>query len=797
MKNVLICLVIIILAIPFALGAEVALSPVETFEGVEAEFNVEVDNYLGHDVIGSITLSSTDLEIVDVLDFIGWSSVFNPSQITWSGGSIETNTRSALFVYTAKAGLVATDEISIISGTLHYADTTTQDFSFNITVKNDTTPPVLNEVFPSNGGYARAHESSQLIRVNASDPETGIKSVVYEYSNCSNAPVQASLTCSNGYCTGNADFSAYGEDDTACFTVRITNNAEEVAVISGSLDFDETPPSVNLLFPVNNDYSNQMFRFNVLDNKASQFQCRLEIDDYEVQQLEAFAGINAFALTANISEGMHEWKIICEDGVGLEGEDEDSFIYDITPPVIVLNSPQNGTGIKDSLIDIDVNDNYEVASVDYSQSLDSSAWPDGWNSLTVTAVDSAGNTAVASFMFYVDRQAPVIEIISPDNGAVIDYHGSFVVRVTDDFDEAIECAVSTTVAGPVVRDVDSGEESAINVMLPLGEFSWYVFCSDDFGNSARSEQRSAAADDLTGPDILVQDIDYVARGTDLEIQATVTDISGVRQVYADFEGTVSNLVSQGSDVYAGHIAVPADKAVGDYSVTVFAVDNKDLSNNAVEEFSIVENYEITVNLPSSVAPHESVSVAGRVTKDDSSAVAGIVTITYPGGMADAVLDENTGFSYAFTAPDSDGSYQVVVAYETENLVYSVTASFSVVSPAQLSGSGSSGIPFDYQGLYSGIKPEEAGQPEQPSGEASASELILPEEPAPAAEIPEEEPRVPAITGRATGLFDLLGKNIKWWVLVLTAIGLVAGSIYAFRRIKKKDKGTIEWGPKFR
>jgi hypothetical protein len=793
MKNVLTYVAIFILASSLAAAATVTLEPIETYESVEAEFNLEVNNYLGNDVIEQLSLNSPDMEIIDVLDFLGWTSDFTSSQITWSDGRIETNVRNALFIYTAKADLVSQDETKTLTGTLTYEDTTTDAFSLNITVRNDDTSPILNSMYPEDGSYGRAHATQNVI-VNASDPETGIKSATYEFSDCTNSPTQVQLTCNNGYCTGQADFANYGEDDTACFNVIITNNADESTSISGTFGFDETPPTVNLLSPINNDYESNMFRFDVSDNKASEFLCRLEIDSNEVQTLDAFTGVNAFVLTANVSEGMHDWKIICQDAVGLEGEDEDSFIYDITAPVITLNSPANGTGIKDELIDIVVSDNYEIDSVDYSKDLNSTNWNNGWNTLTVTATDKAGNENIKNFDFYVDKQAPTIDITSPDDQASFDYHGNFVITATDDFDQSIECAISTSVTNPVTQEVDSGVESTINVMLPLGDFTWYMLCVDDLGNSAQSAPRSATSLDLTGPDVVITDLDYVARGTDVIIQATVTDISGIKQVYADFEGNTFDLVDQGNDLYQAALSIDSNEDLGDKTIYVYGIDNNDMTNNAFDEFTVVEKYEITVNVPASVEPGASVTVTGEVTKDDSTTVAGTVTINYPGGATDVTLDANGEFSYSFNAPGSDAAYDVVVTYETSNLVYSRTASFSVVSPSS-SGSGSQGIDFDYSGGYSGIKPKDDSSSDtesvpEPEQDSSDSELIEEE---PTEEIPEEEPRVPAITGATTGIFS---GSSKWWIIALVGLITAAITVHGFYSLKKKKDKGIDWGNKF-
>jgi len=660
MKNVLIYLAILILAIPFAFGATTTLSPAEIYESVEADVNIEIDNYLGSEIIDKILINSPDLEITDALNFIGWNIDFSPSQITWSDGTIETNVKNALFVFSSKMPLVDQDSEYELTGTLYYSDLIEEEFILNITIRNDDSLPVLNSIFPADNSYARAYKTNQEIIINATDPETGIKSVKYEYSDCSSNITNVELDCNNGYCSGYADFSSYGEDDTACFTATLTNNAGDTAVIEGSFGFDETQPIVNLISPINDDYAGNLFSFDVQDNKAEEFECRLEIDSIAVQDIEAYTGVNAFAINSVIEEGMHDWKIICKDAVGLEGEDENSFIYDITAPSITLNSPENNAGIKDVIIDVSVDDNYEVSSVEYSKDLDSSSWSDGENILVITATDSAGNTNEQSFNFFVDRTAPSIEIISPLNNESLDYHGNFIVKATDNFYDEIECAISTSVSDPVSAIINSGEETTIQETLPLGEFTWSILCVDELGNSAQSNTLNAIAQDLTGPDIVIEDVEFVARGTNLEISAEITDISEIKNAKAIFNGNEIEL-SANNDEYSGVFNIPNDFALGDYSFEVIASDINDQESSNSEEFTVVESYDINLNILSSFEPNDVINIDGSVIKDDGSFVEGEIILTYTDGVETIALDENSEFSFSFTAPSNEGNYDVTVA----------------------------------------------------------------------------------------------------------------------------------------
>lgn len=797
MKNVLIYALVLLLALPICFGATVSLSPISAYEAVNSDYSLDVSNYQSNAVINQIVLDSP-LAVQDVVDFAGWTNSFSSSQITWSDGTLEANVKSASFEYTAASSIVSEDTIKEITGTIFFDDTTTQDFKINITVLNDTTAPVLVSAFPADGSYARAYRNDQPIRINTSDPETGISSVKYFVSDCANNATEVVLACADGYCQGIADFTNYGEADTACFSVVATNKAGDSNTIAGSFGFDNTPPTVDLLSPLNNSYAgiNTMFSFNVADNKANEFVCTVSVDNLDVRTLDAFAGLNAFAMNSSITEGLHSWAVSCVDAVDLIGTDSDGFTYDITAPTVLLNSPSNGSAIRDSSIDIAVSDNYEVSDVDYSSGLDSSAWPVGWNTLTVTATDAAGNSAVKEFQFYVDRTAPVIEVISPLDTASLDHHGLFSIKATDDFDLSLDCTLSTSVSASVNAVLESGVESTITSALPLGAFTWSVSCTDDLGNNAGTGTLNANSVDLSGPDISLSDLTYIARGSDITVTATITDISGIKNAYAVFDSNTIPLSASG-DTYTGTYTTSAGMAPGVYTVEVFATDNNDLTSSAADTLTIVENYNIILNVPSTAYPDSTVSISGSVAKDDSSIASGSVTITHPAGATDIVLDASGAFALEFTSPSSTGTYDVKVSYETAELVYSKTKSFDVVNAPVQQVDGSHGwgdLSANYQAPVHPAE-ETPASSDSNNQEASASELTAPEEPA--AEIPAEEPRTPVGVGRATGIFDLLGKTAKWWIIIITAIGLIGGSAYALYKTKKgkKDSG-INWGERF-
>jgi len=110
---------------------------------------------------------------------------------------------------------------------------------------------------------------------------------------------------------------------------------------------------------------------------------------------------------------------------------------------------------------------------------------------------------------------------------------------------------------------------------------------------------------------------------------------------------------------------------------------------------------------------------------------------------------------------------------------------------------SSGYDNSWSGGASYVKPGE----EPPADSDGGSNAVIPdepvEEPAEPANyepLPPEEPR-DALEPQATGIFTLLGNNIKW-ISLLLALGLLGGiGAYAYSRPPKKE-GPVNWNGYF-
>lgn len=144
---------------------------------------------------------------------------------------------------------------------------------------------------------------------------------------------------------------------------------------------------------------------------------------------------------------------------------------DEAAPVVTISTPADGSATTQSTVVVDyaVND-----AIDPNPSCDVEegavvALVDGPNTITVECEDDSGNVGTDSVVVTRDNSAPIVDITSPDNGALL---GSASVQVTftvnDNHDSSPNCSPA----------------SGSSVALVAGPNSVVVQCTDDAGNSA-------------------------------------------------------------------------------------------------------------------------------------------------------------------------------------------------------------------------------------------------------------------------------------------------------------------------
>ncbi|MBD3259089.1 hypothetical protein GF371_00495, partial [Candidatus Woesearchaeota archaeon] len=517
--------------------------------------------------------------------------------IEWKGGTIEGNVKSALFMFNATAPVIDANRSRNISIDTRFTDGNDITFVVPINIINDVTGPVISNTIPADQGYLRANNPNQLVYANVDDPETGIDSVSFSWNDCSQnaSNSQTDLNCAGNDCNNTIDVGGFDEGDSMCFTFTAVNKGGETSQLSGSAGFDGTPPTVSLVSPANDAYlgTEGQFSFTASDNIASVLECDLLVDENIIDTMNANNSqtITIDADFSGLDEGSHLWKVVCRDTVGLQGESNArTFILDNTPPNLELVSPLNQSTISDNTVfDINATDNYGVSQVSSNPNINNiSNWPEGPNNVVLQAIDHVGNRATKGYLFYVDRTAPSISLISPADKESVDTHVDFVFNLSDNYAVDINCTIYVDDVAEISSIVNPGV-ATVSGQLDLGNHSWFARCKDEVGNSADSAQRNITVVDTSGPDIVITDVVTVERGTDFMIEATVTDISGVDTVtgqIGEFASTTFELNKNG-DVYTKTVGTNSDSVLGNYTYTVTATDMNGYSSTAQDTFELV------------------------------------------------------------------------------------------------------------------------------------------------------------------------------------------------------------------
>lgn len=403
-----------------AQAATVTLSPTSVYESTSSWLSLDVNNLNGSSIVTQV-IANSSLSLLSAATYSGWTTSTTAQSATWSGGSVETNVRSALFEFQVRAPLVLSDVQVIVEARMNGAP-----LFLNLNVLNDVSPPNVTVVSP-NGFVAPAAQNVSLLVV---DSETGVQNASYQWSDCSGSPVSVSLTRSGSLFTGLANFAGFAEGSTVCYTVTATNNAGETANFSGQLRVDATPPSVTAFGPTGFVNESVDFRFQAADNLASSLSCALSVNGSVLQTLSAANNTNVVASSnlSNFSEGSLVWSVSCVDGVGLSGSSQQGIVLDKQPPVITVNTPATilrgvstsfSSLITDTIGVASVNASFDGSAVGLAQN--GSVYQGVMNSavlgakqLVVQARDNAGRTTASNVSVQVVPNHRVTLSLSPN-----------------------------------------------------------------------------------------------------------------------------------------------------------------------------------------------------------------------------------------------------------------------------------------------------------------------------------------------------------------------------------------------
>ncbi len=216
-------------------------------------------------------------------------------------------------------------------------------------------------------------------------------------------------------------YKPIGDDE---YGLLLTAGAEYFDVVV----WDEEAPVITVTYPEDGLITNQdvTLAYTVSDNVSAPGNIIVTGDESPYTKEDAYT----VTLTAT-------------DEAGNSAQASVSFIIDKTAPVISITSPTDGLVTnKDVTLSYTVSDNVsKVENIKISG--DGSPYTaEGKYQVTVAATDEAGNSAVDTVSFLIDKTPPVITITSPQDGLVTNQDVTLEYTVIDNL-------TKFTVTGPV------------------------------------------------------------------------------------------------------------------------------------------------------------------------------------------------------------------------------------------------------------------------------------------------------------------------------------------------------------
>jgi len=216
---------------------------------------------------------------------------------------------------------------------------------------------------------------------------------------------------------------------------------------------DDTPPSLDVVNPSDDEVistANVIVEWEGYDDYSgiSHYEISINGDTWtDLGELESYE-------FEDLEEGEHTVEVKAVDNAGNERVESISFMVDLTPPEIMIMSPEEDEVISSNDVEVLWSGYDEITDIDYYEvrcpeeedwiHTGRSTWyefsdlDDGEYTTEVRAVDEAGHQAVEELTFTIDTQPPEVYIDSPIEDEIIQDDSVNLTWSGEDMVSAIE-----------------------------------------------------------------------------------------------------------------------------------------------------------------------------------------------------------------------------------------------------------------------------------------------------------------------------------------------------------------------
>lgn len=369
--------------------------------------------------------------------------------------------------------------------TYTFNDSVGNSISKSVTVIYDTTEPAVAIESPID--YALISTSSVLVSWTVNDGLSGMAKVEY------------STGGTNWMTVTDSGIALMFDDGSHTIFVRATDNAGNQNTASASFTVDTALPTVEIFSPADGSFNNTgsiTVRW-VTDDATSGIKA-VEFSTDGVTWTDA-DGATSYDWSG-LSDGAHTFHVKAEDWAGHVEVITLDLTVDAVSPTIAIDRPSNNSLNNTGIVRVSWTADDDRTGLDYLEvSMDGSeplilgleikeytfnGLPDGLHRVTITAVDRAGNKAMDEVAFTVDTVGPVLDLLSPTDGA-FNNTGSVIIQWTADDATSDLAAVEYSTDGTTWTVTSGGSFTWSD--LADGAYTFYLRAEDNVGHTATDE----------------------------------------------------------------------------------------------------------------------------------------------------------------------------------------------------------------------------------------------------------------------------------------------------------------------